>query len=347
MTFLATVSGIDGEAALEVRVHGKAHRTGDRTKMLERVVEPELIVGPTERPGSTRARRCERLEAQLFEGTRAASVPRVRHHETAGGVQPTKCINAIIVRGHGTPRRLGSDPTRYPVLLYRGSRRSTRQRAMVLVMEFSDYVLRHLPPPPLRVLEVGCGDQGGVTPALVAAGYDVLAIDPRAPEGPNYRRITLEELEPEPFDAVVAGRVLHHVTPLAPALAKLAHLAPLLLADEFAWNLIDADAQRWYERLYQQLREAGRSPTGPEDLDQWRWRHADLHSSETLCSALDAVYETVELEWRPYLYHWLGQETEAEERAAIDAGELPAIGYRVTCQTRSAEPGVAGRETEL
>ena len=96
----------------------------------------------------------------------------------------------------------------------------------------------------------GCGDQGGVTPALVAAGYDVLAIDPRAPEGPNYRRITLEELEPEPFDAVVAGRVLHHVTPLAPALAKLAGLAPLLLADEFAWDRIDEAVQQWYERLY-------------------------------------------------------------------------------------------------
>ena len=182
---------------------------------------------------------------------------------------------------------------------------------MVLVMEFSVYVLRRLPPPPLRILEIGCGDQGGVTPALVAAGYDVLAIDPRAPEGPNYRRITLEELEPEPFDAVVAGRVLHHVTPLEPALSKLAGLAPLLIADEFAWNLIDTGAQRWYERLYQERCDAGSDPTGPQDLDTWRWRHADLHSSETLQLRLDEVCETVELEWRPYLYHWLGAETEA------------------------------------
>jgi hypothetical protein len=55
----------------------------------------------------------------------------------------------------------------------------------------------------------------------------------------------------------------------------------------------------------------------------------------SLCSALDAVYETVELEWRPYLYHWLGRETEAEERAAIAAGELPPIGFRLTCRTGS------------
>lgn len=201
-------------------------------------------------------------------------------------------------------------------------------------MVFSDYVLHRLPPPPLRVLEVGCGDQGGVTPRLVAAGYDVLAIDPRAPEGSHYRRVTLEELEPEPFDAVVAGRVLHHVTPLAPALAKLADLAQLLVADEFAWNRIDASAQQWYERLYQERCDAGKEPTGPADLDEWRWRHADLHSSETLLSELDTVYEPVDLEWRPYLYHWLGQETEPLERAAIDAGELPATGYRFTGRAR-------------
>ena len=169
----------------------------------------------------------------------------------------------------------------------------------------------NLPPPPLRVLEVGCGDQGGVTPALVAAGYDVLAIDPRAPEGPSYRRITLEELESEPFDAVVAGRVLHHVTPLAPALAKLAQLAPLLMADEFAWNLIDADAQQWYERLYQERATPERSRRGPGISTNGGGATPISTPRRPCCSELDAVYETVEIEWRPYLYHWLGQETEA------------------------------------
>ena len=201
-------------------------------------------------------------------------------------------------------------------------------------MVFSAYVLRRLPPPPLRILEIGCGDRGGVTPTLLAAGYDVLAIDPRAPEGSSYRRITLEELEPEPFDAVVAGRVLHHVTPLKPALAKLAGLAPLLLADEFAFDRIDTVAQQWYEGLYGERGEACDHPAGPPDLDEWRSRHFDLHSSETLLSALDAVYETDDVEWRPFLYHWLGDETEPLERAAIDAGELPAIGYRFTGRAR-------------
>ena len=36
-------------------------------------------------------------------------------------------------------------------------------------------------------------------------------------------------------------------------------------------------------------------------------------------------YENVEVEWRPYLYHWLGQETEPLERAAIDSGETSPV----------------------
>lgn len=200
-------------------------------------------------------------------------------------------------------------------------------------MPFSDFVLRHLPPPPLRVLEVGCGDRGGVTPVLLDAGYDVLAVDPRAPEGPCYRRITLEELEPEPFDAVVAGRVLHHVTPLRPALAKLADLAPLLVGDEFAPDLIDARSRRWYLERYRERCAVGTPPPGPPDLDGWSASHAGLHSSDTLRRELALVYETVDLEWRPYLYHWLGDDAEPIERAAIAAGELPAIGYRFTCRT--------------
>src|SRR5438105_843642 len=99
-------------------------------------------------------------------------------------------------------------------------------------MDFVAYVSRHLPPLPARVLEVGCGREGGVARELAAGGYDVLAIDPEAPAGPEYRRVTLEELDdPGPFDAVVAGRALHHIDPLAPALDKLSRLAPLLILD--------------------------------------------------------------------------------------------------------------------
>jgi 2-polyprenyl-3-methyl-5-hydroxy-6-metoxy-1,4-benzoquinol methylase len=72
-------------------------------------------------------------------------------------------------------------------------------------MDLFAYALRQLPPAPARVLEVGCGQEGGIARELAAAGFEVLAIDPEAPAGPLYRRVTLEELdEPAAFDAVVA-----------------------------------------------------------------------------------------------------------------------------------------------
>jgi methyltransferase family protein len=185
------------------------------------------------------------------------------------------------------------------------------------------------------VLEVGCGSDGGVAPAVSAAGYDVLAIDPDAPVGPLYRRVTIEELDdPGPFDAVVAGRVLHHVDPLEPALDKLAALAPLLVLDEFAWNHMDDATVDWYESQHRVLVAAGRELKGPPDLREWTARHADLHRYETLRAALDSRYEERLFEWRPYLYLWLdGPASEALEQALIDAGAIRPIGFRYVGRT--------------
>lgn len=194
------------------------------------------------------------------------------------------------------------------------------------------------------MLEVGCGREGGVAPALASAGYDVLAIDPEAPSGPLYRSVTLEELDdPGPFGAVVAGRVLHHVHPLGPAVDKLTRLAPLLVLDEFAWNRIDERTAEWYERRHRSLVAAGREPKGPPDLAEWRTRHRDLHPYETLRRELDTRYDERDFEWQPYFHYWLDDtETEAVEAAAIAAGEIRPIGFRyagVSRETvRSAAP---------
>jgi hypothetical protein len=197
-------------------------------------------------------------------------------------------------------------------------------------LNFSDYVEQHLSPAPARVLEIGCGREGGVAPVLAAAGYDVLAVDPDAPEGPYYRPITLEELDdPGPFDAAVAGRVLHHVHPLPAALDKLQRLAPLLILDEFAWNHMDEPTVSWYEGQHRVLAAAGRNPKGPPDLGEWRRRFPGLHPYEYLRSELDARFDEQDFEWRPYFYRWLdGPATESLERALIDAGAIRAIGFR-------------------
>jgi Methyltransferase domain len=207
------------------------------------------------------------------------------------------------------------------------------------MMRFAEFVLEQLPPPPGRVLEVGCGEEGGVALELDAAGYDVLAIDPDAPEGPLFRRVTLEGLDdPGPFDAVVAGRVLHHVSPLGPALDKLARLAPLLLIDEFAPELIQGEAQRWYEGQYRALDAAGVPPKAPPDLDEWRRRTTGLHPSHVLLAELEARFETRVLERRPYFYRWLRTDASRQlEETLVATGALPAIGWRYA--------GVASTET--
>ena len=204
---------------------------------------------------------------------------------------------------------------------------------------FVGFVLERLPRAPARVLEVGCGERGGVTPALLDAGYDVVAIDPRAPHGPPFRRIALEELEEtQRFEAIVASRVLHHVSPLEPAVAKLARLAPLLLLDEFAHDRIDDSARDWYHGQYRAIVAAGGEPPGPPDLVRWRSDHPGLHPFAAMRRALDAHFEERHFAWRPYLYRWLGGvASESLEAGLIDAGALPAIGFRYA--------GVAATET--
>jgi hypothetical protein len=191
-------------------------------------------------------------------------------------------------------------------------------------MGFTAFVLHHLPAAPARVLEVGCGDRGGVVRALVDAGYDATGVDPRAPAGERFRQCDFREVEGE-FDAVVAGRVVHHLDPLDEAVEKLASLAPLLVVDEFAWDLIDPELQAWYEAE----RSARPDAVGPPSLDEWRWRHPGLHPSGAVLDALRARYEERTLEWVPYFHHWLG-DVESPDR----------IGYRWvgvrTSTTRSA-----------
>jgi len=195
-------------------------------------------------------------------------------------------------------------------------------------VDFATFALSQLPDPPARVLEIGCGEQGGVTPALVEAGYDTLAVDPRAPAGARYRRLRFQDLRDESYDAVVAERVLHHVHPLGESIDKLAELAPLLVLDEFAWDRIDEPTRKWYEERHRRLRSHGDEPKGPAHLDEWRAGWIDLHPADVLRRALVTRYDERTYEPRPYLYRWLGEETEAVEAALVAAGTIRPVGFR-------------------
>jgi hypothetical protein len=179
------------------------------------------------------------------------------------------------------------------------------------------------------VLEVGCGDEGGLVQDLAESGYHAVGVDPRAPDGDRYLRSEFQDvadvLAAEPWDAVIAARVLHHVDPLDDGVALLARLAPLLLVDEFAPDLIIGDVQTWYE----ERRPAAGDVQAPERIDDWRDRHPGLHGHEVVLGALRRHYEERELVWVPYLHRWLrSAAVEAEERAAIASGVIPPVGWR-------------------
>jgi hypothetical protein len=196
------------------------------------------------------------------------------------------------------------------------------------VSGFGTFVLNQLPPAPQRVLEIGCGDEGGLVQLLADAGYETLGVDPHAPEGERFRRARFQDVDGD-WDAIVAGRVLHHVNPLDEGIAKLATLAPLLIVDEFAANRIDPEAQDWYEGQHRMLRATGGAPYGPSDIDAWRTRHRHLHTDDTLLAALRAHYEERVFERVPYLHRWLGgPSSEPLEQTLVGAGAIPAIGYR-------------------
>jgi 2-polyprenyl-3-methyl-5-hydroxy-6-metoxy-1,4-benzoquinol methylase len=115
------------------------------------------------------------------------------------------------------PRRLRSRLFESKIPLFIGEPAVWQQRV-------EEFVLGQIGEHPSRVLEVGCGD-GRLAQVLAGAGHRVTAIDPRAPEGPIFRRESIEEFfDSHQFDHVVAILSLHHVEDLGRALAKMADL---------------------------------------------------------------------------------------------------------------------------
>lgn len=203
-------------------------------------------------------------------------------------------------------------------------------------MELIEFVRLQLPGPPARVLEVGCGE-GKLARALDDAGWDVLAIDPAAPDGPIFRRLKLEDVdEPGAFDAVVAARSLHHVTNLEAGLDRIRELLRprgVLVLDEFAWDRLDETTAEWFHGQQRALVAAGRLPDAPASLGdcrrEWEEEHVGLHGYDAMRAALDERFAQRSFEWLPYLYRLLdGIAGEALERTLIEADAIRATGFR-------------------
>jgi SAM-dependent methyltransferase len=195
-----------------------------------------------------------------------------------------------------------------------------------------------LPAAPARVVEIGCGTVGGFVPRLRAVSYDALGVDPRAPDGPEYRQIEFERLEPpEPVDAIVACTSLHHVHDLREIVERIATvLAPdgVLIVVEWSWETFDEPTARWcFERL-----DAGEESWLHRRRDDWlasgeswddslrTWVEEEgLHRGDRMLAALDARFERLTFARGPYCFAALSGVTAADEQAAIDAGTIRAM----------------------
>ena len=206
------------------------------------------------------------------------------------------------------------------------------------------------------MLEVGCGSLGGFVPMLRSGGYDPTGVDPEAPEGRDYVRAELERVDGlEGFDAAVASTSLHHVADPAVAVDRVAAaLVPggTFVVLEWAWEELDEATARWaFERLEPDAEQGwlarhrdewdeSRQPWGAY-FTGWAEGHG-LHPAGTLLRELDRRFERTHLAQGPYLFPELGA-TEADERAAIEAGAIRAtrVDYAGTgpVQRTSSEPG--------
>jgi len=186
--------------------------------------------------------------------------------------------------------------------------------------EFEAFLLEVLPPR-ARVLDVGCGD-GALVERLAEAGFDAVGVDPNAPAAPRLVRERVEDATGiGRFDAACSVMALHHadLEPVLESIAGLLRAGGLVLVSEFSWDAYDERAAAWV---------AEHDPARDGSVAAWHDEHEGLHPGERVRSALDEAFERRSLTKRPYLAPMVSRpDLERGELAAIERGELPAIGW--------------------
>jgi SAM-dependent methyltransferase len=207
------------------------------------------------------------------------------------------------------------------------------------------FVGAHLPPPPARVLEIGCGRWGGVVPQLRKAGYEAVGVDPDAPDGAEFRQMEFERYAvPQPVNAVVASLSLHHVSDLGMVLDQVTaalRAGGTVVVAEWAQERFDEATAQWcFARLARPATDGDLSWLGRR-RDEWltsgqpwdAYRHAwmareGMHTGQEILAELDKRFQCDLSMFGPYFFVDLPDTTEFDELAAIRAGTIQASGIR-------------------
>ena len=191
-----------------------------------------------------------------------------------------------------------------------------------------------LPPPPARVVELGCGPLGGFVARLRANGYDAVGVDPEAPAGDAFRQVEFEQAEQfRDLDAIVASTSLHHVADPADVIDRLAaSLAPggRAVVVEWDWKRFDERTAAWcFARLgdepgwLQRRRDEAAGREWSDALREWVDRDG-IHAADELLRLLDERFRREYLAFGPYFFADLADTSPEDESAAIEAGEIRA-----------------------
>lgn len=199
-----------------------------------------------------------------------------------------------------------------------------------------EWIRKHLPSPPARLIEIGAGD-GVLAAQLRIDGYEVLAIDPREEVADGVQQVALLDLDAPAgsFDAAISQLSLHHLEPLDGSLTYLAALlrpGATLVVDEFDVAAFDRRAAAW---LLARWHEQGREIHGDAGAFQADVRD-HLHPIDLIVDRLaSAGFDVGPVERGPYLHRWhVEPGLLDDEQRRIDAGELPATGARFTATRR-------------